>query len=266
MVTEEEGPDQTSRYRLLETMRVYARQRLGTAGEPDRLQRAHAEHYAAFAERAGPELFGPAQLRWQPRIRAERDNLQAAVTWALTSGGQARPLAFRIVAALATLAFISPGTSHGCAEACAAQFGACPPELRAPVLAAATEAHSPPRPSLARRRGETACETRRRRSAQPRAAASAARLDLHVDRAARTRGQHRPRGPPGCRGTGQRVFRRIFAGHGGEGLDQRRRLRGVRQPAMEAVEVARRVQTLACRRGPAVWPRRQSGPATRRPR
>jgi hypothetical protein len=42
-----------------------------------------------FAERAGLELVGPAQLEWQPRIQAERDNLQAAVTWALTSGDEA---------------------------------------------------------------------------------------------------------------------------------------------------------------------------------
>ena len=100
MVAEEEGPDQTSRYRLLETMRAYARQQLA-AGELGRLRHRHAEHYAAFAERAGLELLGPAQLEWQRRIRAERDNLQAAVTWALASGDQARPLAFRIVAALA---------------------------------------------------------------------------------------------------------------------------------------------------------------------
>jgi predicted ATPase/class 3 adenylate cyclase len=136
LVVPEEEPDQTSRYRLLETMRAYARQHLD-AGELGRLQRAHAEYYAAFAERAGPELADSAQLDWQRRIRAERDNLHAAVTWALAGGGQARPLAFRIVAALAGFAAISPIVIRGWAEACAAQLGACPPELRAPVLGAA---------------------------------------------------------------------------------------------------------------------------------
>ena len=159
MVAEEEGPDQTSRYRLLETMRAYARQQLAAAGEHDRLQRRHAEHYAAFAERAGPEVAGPAQLEWQRRIRAEHDNLQAAVTWALTSGGQARPLAFRIVAALATFAVMSPGTIRGWAEACAAQIGACPPELRAAVLAAATwSAFNAGDLPLAQRRAEDALQ------------------------------------------------------------------------------------------------------------
>jgi predicted ATPase/DNA-binding XRE family transcriptional regulator len=160
MVAEEEGPGQTSRYRLLETMRAYARQQLA-GDEQDRLRRAHAEHYAAFAETAGPELAGPVQLQWQRRIRAERDNLQAAVTWALASGGQARPLAFRIVAALASLAFghMLPGTFFGWADGCAAQIGACPPELRSAVIAAAAwSALAAGDLPLARRRGEDALQ------------------------------------------------------------------------------------------------------------
>ncbi|HYB18737.1 MAG TPA: hypothetical protein VEF71_25180, partial [Streptosporangiaceae bacterium] len=136
LVAEEEGPDQASRYRLLETMRAYARQQLA-AGELGRLRHRHAEHYTAFAERAGLEVAGPAQLEWQPRIRAERDNLQAAVTWALTRDGQVRPLAFRIVAALVVFAITSPGTVGGWADACLAQISECPPELRGIVIAAA---------------------------------------------------------------------------------------------------------------------------------
>jgi hypothetical protein len=98
----------------------------------------------------------PAQLEWQHRIRAELDNLQAAVTWAMASGGQARQFAFRIVAALASLA-VSPGTVGGWAEACVAQFGACPPELRAAVLAgAAWSAFYAGDVQLAQRRAEDA--------------------------------------------------------------------------------------------------------------
>jgi predicted ATPase/class 3 adenylate cyclase len=135
LVVPEEGPEETSRYRLLETMRAYARQQLA-AGELGRLQRAHAGHYAAFAERATPELLGPQVLQWQRRIRAELDNLQAAVTWSLADGDQARQFAFRIVAALAQMS-VSPGTVGLWAEACVAQLGTCPPELRAAVLSTA---------------------------------------------------------------------------------------------------------------------------------
>jgi predicted ATPase/class 3 adenylate cyclase len=136
LLAEEEGPDETTRYRLLETMRAYARQHL-PAGQLTRLHRAHAGFYTAFAERAGPEILGPAQLDWQRRIRAERDNLHAAVTWALARGGQAPRLAFRIVTALLGLAVVSPVITRGWAEACLTRLETCPPELRGPVLAAA---------------------------------------------------------------------------------------------------------------------------------
>jgi hypothetical protein len=117
-------------------MRAYARQQL-PADELDRLRHRHTGHYAAFAERAGLELLGPAQLEWQQRIRTELDNLQAAVAWALTSDGQASPLAFRIVAALAAFAVTSPSAVGGWADACLAQIGECPAELRGMVIAAA---------------------------------------------------------------------------------------------------------------------------------
>ncbi len=136
LLAEEDGPVQASRYRLLETMRAYARQHL-TAAQLTRLHRAHARFYTAFAERAGPELFSPAQLAWQDRIGAERDNLRAAITWALARGGQAPRLAFRIVTALFRVAMFKPVITRGWAEACLTRLDACPPDLRTLVLAAA---------------------------------------------------------------------------------------------------------------------------------
>jgi predicted ATPase/DNA-binding XRE family transcriptional regulator len=137
MVAEEEGPDQTSRYRLLETMRVYALEQLAAAGELELLRHRHAEHYAAFAEQAGPELLGPLQLDWQRRIGIELDNLQAAVIWALTGNDQTRQFAFRIVAALAFTAVYGRGAVGAWAERALAQVGTCPRETRAAVIAAA---------------------------------------------------------------------------------------------------------------------------------
>jgi predicted ATPase/transcriptional regulator with XRE-family HTH domain len=137
MVAEEEGPDQTSRYRLLDTMRAYARHRLAASGEPDRRRRLHAECYALFAELAGPGLFGPQQLDWQRRIGAELDNLQAAVTWSLAGDDQTRHLGFRIVAALAYSATLGRGTVGVWAEHALAHIGVCPPALRTTVIATA---------------------------------------------------------------------------------------------------------------------------------
>jgi predicted ATPase/transcriptional regulator with XRE-family HTH domain len=137
MVAEEEGPDQTSRYRLLGTTRIYARQQLAAAGELDLLLRRHAEHYAAFAELAGPELLGPLQLEWQRLIRKEFDNLQAAVTWALAGDDQTLQFAFRILSALAFTATYGRGTVGTWAERALAQISSCPPEIRPTVVGAA---------------------------------------------------------------------------------------------------------------------------------
>src|SRR5262249_41537179 len=60
-----------------------------------------------------------------------------AITWALARSGQVPRLAFRIVTALFDLAELSPVITRGWAEACLTRLEACPPELRAPVLAAA---------------------------------------------------------------------------------------------------------------------------------
>jgi predicted ATPase/class 3 adenylate cyclase len=261
MVAEEEGPGQASRYRLLETMRAYARQQLA-AGELDRLQRRHAEHYAAFAQEAGPELLGPAQLQWQRRIRAERDNLQAAVTWALTSDVQARPLAFRIVAALATLAPISPGTVGGWAEACLAQIAACPPELRAAVLAAAADgAFFAGDLPLARRRAEDAL--REPASGDP---FSLGMLRAVLAQACTWTGQPE-RGASIAREGRQEAAQRgieVLVGyfHAVEAMAWTAAgdYAAARRPAMEAVEVARRVQNPALSAtafymaATAIWP------------
>jgi predicted ATPase/class 3 adenylate cyclase len=137
MVTVEEGPEQSGRYHLLETMRAYARQQLAAAGQLDLVQARHAEHYAALAEQARPELLGPFQLQWYRRIGAELDNLRTAVMWAMNGSDQTRPFAFRIVAALAFSAASRRDHVGVWAERGLAQASACPPALRAAVIAAA---------------------------------------------------------------------------------------------------------------------------------
>jgi len=71
------------RYRLLETIRAYAADRLEEAGEAPMVGDAHARFYLALAERAEPELTGPDQERWFDRLDAERENLRFALHWSL---------------------------------------------------------------------------------------------------------------------------------------------------------------------------------------
>ncbi|WP_067491398.1 AfsR/SARP family transcriptional regulator [Actinomadura hibisca] len=66
------------RYRLLETMRVYAAERLDEAGETARVRAAHVAWHLELAERAEPELRRHDQLAWADRLTAERDNFSAA--------------------------------------------------------------------------------------------------------------------------------------------------------------------------------------------
>jgi predicted ATPase len=74
---------QTERYRLLETIRVFCLERLREAGETQTISTAHLLWYLQFAEDVAPRLSGPEQARWGARLEAEHDNLRAALIWAL---------------------------------------------------------------------------------------------------------------------------------------------------------------------------------------
>ena len=77
---------QEARYRMLEPVAEYARERLEEAGEAQAMQRRHAAYYLAFAERAEPALKGPDQRAWVDRLGREHDNLRAALRWYLGEG------------------------------------------------------------------------------------------------------------------------------------------------------------------------------------
>ena len=70
-----------TRYRLLETIRLYAFERLLESGELARLRARHAEYFAEMGERSEAALLGPEQAQWANRLDAERDNLRAARWW-----------------------------------------------------------------------------------------------------------------------------------------------------------------------------------------
>ena len=83
MLVDHEADDGTTRYRLLETMRQYALERLRESSDIDTWRRRHAEHYAAWAEVCRPGLLGPDEVTWLMRVEVESDNLRAAATWSL---------------------------------------------------------------------------------------------------------------------------------------------------------------------------------------
>jgi predicted ATPase/class 3 adenylate cyclase/DNA-binding winged helix-turn-helix (wHTH) protein len=83
MLGDQEAGDGTTRYRLLETLRQYALERLDESSDLDLWRRRHAEHYADWAETSRPGLLGPDELVWLARFDAESDNLRAAAAWSL---------------------------------------------------------------------------------------------------------------------------------------------------------------------------------------
>jgi tetratricopeptide (TPR) repeat protein len=75
-----------SRYRLLETLRQYGRQKLIEAGEAEKVLGRHRDWFLELAREAEPQLRGPEQLRWLHVLDLEHDNLRAALDWSLETG------------------------------------------------------------------------------------------------------------------------------------------------------------------------------------
>jgi len=81
---EQDGED---RYRLLETVRQYARNKLLDSGELAEIRKQHAFFFLALAEEAEPHLTAADQETWAKRLDAEHDNLRAALEWSKTDEG-----------------------------------------------------------------------------------------------------------------------------------------------------------------------------------
>jgi predicted ATPase/class 3 adenylate cyclase len=135
MLIAETGPDGTSRYAMNETLRQFARERLDQSDDTDRWRRAHAQYYASWTYDAGYGLTGPDDVLWMARLRAELDNVRAAVGWSLDRDDlKDQELALHILASLVE-ARTAPdmGLSALAAQAVPAAE-ASRPELRTPAL------------------------------------------------------------------------------------------------------------------------------------
>ena len=92
LLTPEEGSEGTARYRLLETLRAYGKERLQRAGGWDAYVGRHGDFYRALAERAEPELVGAEQASWLNRLEEEHDNFRQAIEVAHEKDDSARAL------------------------------------------------------------------------------------------------------------------------------------------------------------------------------
>ncbi len=85
MIVAEPGP--TTRYRMLETLRHYAAERLAASGEVDELAERHARYFRGVAEQAEIELRGHGQRAMLGLLREEQPNIRAAISWLSGPGG-----------------------------------------------------------------------------------------------------------------------------------------------------------------------------------
>jgi predicted ATPase/DNA-binding CsgD family transcriptional regulator len=107
-LTVAENPCGTTRYRMLETVRQYALEKLGESGEGEGVRARHRDHYLGIAGL----LENPAEAsdeRRLERVEADVDNLRAAFSWCLDSGDS--DTALRFASALVPL-WLARGRVH----------------------------------------------------------------------------------------------------------------------------------------------------------
>ena len=85
-----ETTGEASRYRLLETIRQYALDKLASeegSAALEGLRDAHAAYYLGLVERAAPALSSPEQFTWLDRLDLEFDNVRAALGYLVAAEG-----------------------------------------------------------------------------------------------------------------------------------------------------------------------------------
>jgi non-specific serine/threonine protein kinase len=93
LVVAEEHESET-RYRLLETVREYASDRLREHGEETAVHERHLSWFMALAEQAAARLIGEEQRALLDRLEREHDNLRSALAWATHVGNAMTALRF----------------------------------------------------------------------------------------------------------------------------------------------------------------------------
>ncbi len=95
VIVDEEG--ETTRYRLLETIRQYTRDKLLDTGESVEARNIHAEYFLKFCETAEPHLLKAKSARWVNLLEAEYDNIRASLEWLMENNID---VALRIISSL----------------------------------------------------------------------------------------------------------------------------------------------------------------------
>jgi predicted ATPase/DNA-binding SARP family transcriptional activator len=86
VIVEADSEVSGTRYRLLETIRQYALEKLVETGETSLIRDRHLDFYLSLAEKSEPHIFGHESVLWINRLDKELDNIRAAMEWSTNSG------------------------------------------------------------------------------------------------------------------------------------------------------------------------------------
>src|SRR5579884_1453224 len=100
LVLVEESAEAEARYRLLETVRQYSRDRLMESEEARDLRCRHRDWFLTLAEGAERRLRGPDQVAWLNRLAQEHDNLRMALEWCRAEEDAGAEAGLRLAGAL----------------------------------------------------------------------------------------------------------------------------------------------------------------------
>ncbi len=98
LVVVERSPSSVTRYRMLETIREYARTKSEEAGETLELRNRHLDYFVRLAEEAEQNTFGADSVRYHRLLDEELDEIRVAMEWSIHS--HQATMAFRLSASL----------------------------------------------------------------------------------------------------------------------------------------------------------------------
>lgn len=136
LVVRAEDVGSAARFRLLQVVRQFARERLDASDEAEELRERHARHVLALVQRASTELVGREQQRWLDVLERQVTDVRAAIGWLVAHA----PIdAQRLVGASWRWCYLRGRYAEGraWAESALAAAPASPPSARASALSGA---------------------------------------------------------------------------------------------------------------------------------
>lgn len=97
IIVEKQSDD--TRFRFLETIHQFAREKLEASGESVEIRNRHVSYFASFAEAVEENIDGTEQVKWVLLGNREHNNIRAALDWGLREGANFID-AMRLIAAI----------------------------------------------------------------------------------------------------------------------------------------------------------------------